>query len=62
MFPSEQVLQLPIDCMKPGAEDIKAMNNRTLVLDALYHLDGRDDPAHPYAQTYTGLYQKFVSK
>ena len=48
--------------MKPGAEDIKAMNNRTLVMDALYQLDGRDDKNHPYHHTYTGLYQKFVSK
>ena len=62
MYPSEQILQLPIDCMKPGAEDLAAMNNRNLVLGALYELDGRNDPAHPYAHTYTGLYQKFVSK
>ena len=62
MYPSEQMLQLPIDCMKPGAEDVTAMNNRNLVLGALYELDGRNDPAHPYAHTYTGLYQKFVSK
>ena len=62
MYPSEQILQLPIDCMKPGAEDLAAMNNRNLVLGALYKLDGRDDPNHPYAKTFTGLYQKFVSK
>ena len=60
MFPSEQILQLPIDCTKPGAEDITAMNNRNLVLEALYQLDGRDDPSHPYFKTYTGLYQKFT--
>jgi hypothetical protein len=48
--------------MKPGAEDVTAMNNRNLVLGALYKLDGRDDPNHPYAKTFTGLYQKFVSK
>jgi len=62
MYPSEQILQLPIDCMKPGAEDVTAMNNRNLVLGALYELDGRDDPNHPYAKTFTGLYRKFVSK
>jgi|DEB0MinimDraft_3_1074331.scaffolds.fasta_scaffold66689_3 hypothetical protein len=62
MYPSEQILQLPIDCMKPGAEDVTAMNNRNLVLGALYELDGRHDPSHPYAHTYTGLYQKFVCK
>ena len=48
--------------MKPGAEDVTAMNNRNLVLGALYELDGRNDPSHPYAHTYTGLYQKFVCK
>jgi hypothetical protein len=62
MYPSEQILQLPIDCMKPGAEDVTAMNNRNLVLGALYELDGRNDPSHPYAHTYTGLYRKYVSK
>jgi len=62
VYPSEQILQLPIDCMKPGAEDVTAMNNRNLVLGALYELDGRNDPNHPYAHTYTGLYQKFVCK
>ena len=62
MTPAEQALQLPIDCMKPGAEDLTAMNNRNLVLGALYELDGRNDPNHPYAHTYTGLYQKFVCK
>lgn len=36
------------------------MNNRNLVLEALYQLDGRDDPAHPHFKTYTGLYQKFT--
>lgn len=48
--------------MKPGAEDVRAMGNRVLVLDALYALDGRNDKNHPYHHTYSGLYRKFVSK
>lgn len=27
-------------------------------LDAIYHLDGRNDPAHPRHATYTGLFQQ----
>lgn len=32
---------------------------RTKRLDALYILDGRDDPNHPHRGTYTGLHQKY---
>ena len=30
-------------------------------LDALYLLDGRDNPAHPHYATYTGLYIQHLS-
>jgi hypothetical protein len=35
--------------------------NRADLLDKLYEWDGRDNPAHPYHHTYTGLYQKFTA-
>lgn len=61
MFPAEQILQLRTKPQLPGAQDVVAMNNRTIVLGALYDLDGRDDPDHPYHKTYTGLYRKYVA-
>ena len=39
---------------KPGAEDIEAMNNRTILIEWLYRLSGRSDG------TYTGLYAEFI--
>jgi hypothetical protein len=38
------------------------MENRTYLMDALYDMDGRDNPAHPFHHTYTGLYQKYVKQ
>lgn len=35
--------------------------NRALTLNALYHAAGRDNPAHPYHATYTGLWQEFAT-
>ena len=29
-------------------------------MDELFRLDGRDDPSHPHAHTYTGLYQEIL--
>ena len=45
---------------KPGAQDTFAMENRTYLLDALYDMDGRSNPDHPFHHSYTGLYQKYV--
>jgi hypothetical protein len=45
---------------KPGAQDTFAMENRVYLLDALYDMDGRDKPDHPFHHTYTGLYHKYV--
>lgn len=33
--------------------------NRAEVMEFLYWMDGRDDPEHPYAHTYTGLADAF---
>ena len=55
LTPEEQVRLLRTEAIKPGAEDLQAMNNRVAALDALYHLDGRHLDGHPLRGTYTGL-------
>ena len=45
----------------PGAQDQTAMSNRTIALEWLYRLDGRDDPNHPQHHTYSGLAQEFLN-
>ena len=55
LTPKEQVRLLRTEAIKPGAEDLQAMNNRVTALDALYHLDGRHIDGHPLKGTYTGL-------
>lgn len=39
---------------KPGAEDLEAMGNRTIVLGWLYRISGRTN------NLYTGLWQEFL--
>jgi hypothetical protein len=41
---------------KPGATDVRAMDNRALVMDALYTLAGRDNKDHTMHGLYTGLW------
>jgi hypothetical protein len=53
---------LEVSPCRPGAQDTFAMENRTYLMDALYDMDGRDNPAHPFHHTYTGLYQKYVKQ
>ena len=43
----------------PGAEDTDLMMDRVIVLELLYHLDGRDNQSHPHHNTYTGLWQNY---
>ena len=31
---------------------------RTELMEKLYFLDGRDNPAHPHANTFTGLWEE----
>ena len=38
----------PMIAAKPGAEDVQAMAARTLWLEELYFLDGRDQVSHPH--------------
>jgi hypothetical protein len=56
LTPQQQVKLLRTEARKPGAEDIHAMDNRVLVLDALFHLAGRDNKDHTLHSTYTGLW------
>ena len=35
---------------------------RTVYLDVLYELDGRDKPDHPFRGCYTGLFQQYGEK
>ena len=58
LTPEQQVKCLRTEARKPGAEDFKAMENRVLVLDALYHLAGRDNKDHTLHGTYTGLWEE----
>jgi len=60
LTPQEQVrlLRTTPHPNKPGATDIRAMNNRTLVMDALYALAGRDNPDSTMHGLYTNLWQE----
>lgn len=43
------------------SHDVIIQDQRAAYLDALYHLDNRDDPYHPNRGTYTGLYQQRIA-
>ena len=45
----------PMIAAKPGAQDVQAMAARTLWLEELYFLDGRDQASHPQRGLFTGL-------
>ncbi len=49
----------PMISCKPGAEDVQSMSNRTLWLEELYFLDGRDQADHPQRGLFTGLSEKY---
>ena len=51
----------PMIAAKPGAEDVQAMAARTLWLEELYFLDGRDQASHPQYGLFTGLALKYQS-
>lgn len=50
----------PMIAAKPGAEDVQAMAARTLWLEELYFLDGRDQISHPQRGLFTGLSDKYA--
>ena len=49
----------PMIAGKPGAQDVQAMAARTLWLEELYFLDGRDQASHPMQGLFTGLSEKY---
>jgi hypothetical protein len=52
-------LMLQTEPSKYGAEDFDVMDNRQHILDALYMIDGRDNPNHKLHSLYTGLWKKY---
>jgi len=42
-----------------AAQRIQQDQNRVDFLEFLYYADERDNPEHPYANTYTGLFQDY---
>ena len=49
----------PMIASKPGASDVQAMAARTLWLEELFFLDGRDQISHPMHGLFTGLAEKY---
>jgi len=49
----------PMIPRKKRAEDCEAMMNRTIWLEELYFLDGRDQADHPQRGLFTGLAMKY---
>ena len=50
----------PMIAGKPGASDVQAMMARTLWLEELFFLDGRDQISHPQYGLFTGLAEKYA--
>lgn len=42
-----------------AAQRVQRDQNRVDFLELLYLADTRDDPEHPYANTYTGLFETY---
>ena len=55
LTPEQQVKCLRTEARKPGAEDVKAIENRVLDMDTLYHLAGRDNPNSLMNGLFTNL-------
>lgn len=47
------------ECQTTSAERVQRDQNRIDFLEFLYYADERDNPEHPYANTYTGLFQDY---
>ena len=52
----KEALALRIEPQKPGAEDVEAMNNRILRMQALFTAFHRDDPNSDHYGCFTGLH------
>ena len=55
----EQLNPEPMVPIKPGAEDIAAMNDRVKRLNFLYEQDGRSNPDHKLHGLYVGLHSQY---
>lgn len=51
-----EALALRIDPQKPGAEDLEAMNNRSIRMRALFEAFHRDQPTSDHWGLFTGLH------
>ena len=49
----------PMIASKPGASDLPAMRSRTMWLEELFFLDGRDQVSHPQYGLFIGLALKY---
>lgn len=62
MTVSLDVIGTPSDSGVPeltAAERVQRDQNRADFMEFLYLADERDNPEHPYANTYTGLFQSY---
>lgn len=50
----------PMMASTPGASDVQAMTARTLWMNELYELDGREQASHPKHGLFTGLNDKYA--
>lgn len=48
-----------VEHQETAAERVQRDQNRVDFLEFLYYADERDNPEHPYANTYTGLFQDY---
>lgn len=48
-----------VERQETASERVQHDQNRADFLEFLYIADGRDNPEHPYAFTYTGLFQDY---
>lgn len=53
----QEALALRIDPQKPGAQDVEAMNNRSIRLLALFNAFHRDQPTSDHWGLFTGLHE-----
>lgn len=53
----KEALALRIEPNLPGAQDIEAMNNRSIRMMALFKAFHRDQPGSEHWGTFTGLHQ-----
>ena len=62
MTPEQQVRSIKTETTAYGATDVDAMNARVIVMDALYHLAGRNNPDHTCTGLYTGLWAPYPTE